>query len=182
MKKKDSGQNVHRYPWLRALMMIVLYGALLFFLWNFPTPGGRAFFQNLLGGFLYLACGLALLGVTVVFLLLFPFPPFLSLPVAGGLGAPPDDLFMEDEDEDEWEGSLFLGRSLLIPTFKSRSEEIWAILEELDDDLQPDCTLVADPEGGVIAVTVENAEEARSVIREIRSRLKAAGIGVRSPR
>ena len=63
-----------RYPWSRALMMVVIYGALMIFLWHFPTSGGRTFFQGIFRAFLHIGAGLVLVGITALFLFFFPFP------------------------------------------------------------------------------------------------------------
>lgn len=175
-------ERPYRYPWARALMVFVLYGALLVFLWHFPTSGGRAFFQAVFKGFLYIFAGLALIAVTVVFLFFFPIPP---------LPAKMQDKLVEreyaDDDEaayDDDGGGIFTGRAVLVPTFKDPQVEsrVWDILEAIQSDLDFYRTVVADVDTGVIAVTDDDDDEARAVLRELRSRLKKAGIAVRAPR
>ena len=172
-------EKPYRYPWARALMIVVLYGALLVFLWHFPTSGGRAFFQTLFQGFLYILAGLALVGVTVVFFMFFPLPPRRVQ----------DDKDILDGDEDTYEdgelfGGVFSARSVLVPPFKNPDIEprVWDILYNLQQELSPDCVIAADAQAGIIAVTDDDEAEADYVLREIRSRLRSAGIAVRSPR
>lgn len=171
-------EKTYRYPWARALMIVVLYGALLVFLWHFPTPGGRAFFQSIFRGFLYIFVGLALVAVTGVFFLFFPLPP-------GRVRADKDVFDEEDtyEDDDAF-GGVFAARSLLVPSFKNPAIEprVWDILYDVQQELDVDFTVVADAQAGMIAVMDEIEEETEYVLREIRSRLRSAGIAVRNPR
>lgn len=179
MEKSSTEQKTYRYPWARALMIVVLYGALLVFLWHFPTPGGRAFFQALFKGFLYVLAGLALIGVTIVFFLFFPIPP-----VPEKLK---DDL-MDDaytaEDDDTFTGAVLSARSLMVPAFKSPQFEshVWETLYAFEHEYQPEIDILADSHTGIIAVNDDDEEEARYILNELRSRLKAAGIAARSPR
>jgi len=158
-------------------MIVVLYGALLVFLWHFPTPGGRAFFQTLFKGFLYAFAGVALVGVTIIFFLLFPIPP-VPEKLRGELG---DDVYL-DEDEITFTGDVFPARSLLVPAFKSTEVEprIWEMLYALQRDYAPDSEIFADAYTGIIAVS--ELDDADVVLDELRSRLKAAGIVYRNPR
>jgi len=181
MEESSTEQKTYRYPWARALMIVVLYGALLVFLWHFPTPGGRAFFQSLFKGFLYIFAGLALIGVTVVFVLFFPIPPVPEKKKNAFLD---DGYSVEYEDGDDYPGSVYSMCSLMAPTFKNPGVEqrVWEILYSIERDEEFGCDIFADLESGVIAVSDEDEEEASYVLDEIRSRLKAAGIAVRSPR
>lgn len=178
MEKSSTEQKVYRYPWARALMIIVLYGALLVFLWHFPTPGGRAFFQALFKGFLYVLAGLALIAVTAVFFLFFPIPPAQEQK-----NELHHDAYAND-DEDDYLGSVFSMRSLMVPTFKNPDVEprVWDTLFSIEREGELGCDVFADANTGVIAVSEEDEEEAAYTLSEIRSRLKAAGIAVRSPR
>lgn len=179
MEKSSTEQKVYRYPWARALMLVVLYGALLIFLWHFPTPGGRAFFQALFKGFLYVIAGLALIGVTAIFFLFFPLPP-----VPEKLKDDLVDDAYADENDDDFVGAVVPVRSLMVTAFKSPEVEprIWEILYTLQRDYQFDYDILADPSTGIVAVVDEDEEEAEYILDEIRSRLKAAGIAVRTPR
>ena len=179
MEKSSTEQKAYRYPWARALMFIVLYGALLVFLWHFPTPGGRAFFQALFKGFLYVIAGLALIGVTAIFFLFFPLPP-VPEKLRDGLA---DDVY-NDEEDDDFDDTISPARSLMVPAFKSSDVEphVWEILYALEHEYQPDCDILADAYTGIIAVSEEDEEETDYILSEIRSRLKAAGIAVRNPR
>ncbi|HQE92722.1 MAG TPA: hypothetical protein PLH19_08230 [Anaerolineae bacterium] len=170
--------KTYHYPWARALMVLVLYGALLVFLWHFPTPGGRAFFQTLFRGFLYVLAGLGLVAVTVIFFLFFPLPQQWNRKIealnAGAEG---------DYEAEEGLGGVFTARSLLIPAFKSPDVEsrVWDILYDLESELDPDCVIAADARSGIITITDDDEEETDYILREIRSRLKSADIAVRSP-
>jgi hypothetical protein len=178
MEKSSAEQKTYHYPWARALMLVVLYGALLVFLWHFPTPGGRAFFQTLFKGFLYVIAGLALVAVTAIFVLFFPLPPMPEKRADGLAG----DAY--DEDGDYFHSAVVPVRSLMVPTFKSTDVEprIWEILYTLQRDFEFDYDILADPSTGIVAVVNEDEEEAEYILDEIRSNLKAAGIAVRSPR
>jgi hypothetical protein len=174
----QTDMKTYHYPWARALMIVVLYGALLVFLWHFPTPGGRAFFQSLFRGFFYLLAGLALLAVTAIFFLFFPLPPQRSKKT--------DEFAAGDEDVYEGEeglGGVFTARSLLVPAFKNPEVEsrVWDILYELEGELNLDCVIAADARSGIITITDDDEAETDYVLREIRSRMKSAGIAVRNP-
>ena len=179
MEKPSTEQKPYRYPWARALMLVVLYGALLIFLWHFPTPGGRAFFQTLFKGFLYVIAGLALVAITVVFFLLFPIPP-VPVKLKNGFE---DDVYLDD-DRDNFVGAVLSARSLLVPAFKSSqfAPHVWETLYAFEQEYQPEVDILADPFTGIIAVNDDDEEEATHILNEIRSRLKAAGIATRSPR
>lgn len=181
MEKSSTEQKMYRYPWARALMIVVLYGALLIFLWHFPTPGGRAFFQALFKGFLYVIAGLALVAVTVVFFLFFPLPP-VPEKMRGEMR---DDAYADDNDyDDNSSGSIFSMRSLMVPTFKNPAIEprVWEVLYTIEREGELSCDIFADADTGIIAVSEEDDEEAEYILAEIRSHLKGAGIAVRSPR
>lgn len=179
MEKSSTEQKAYRYPWARALMIVVLYGALLVFLWHFPTPGGRAFFQTLFKGFLYVIAGLVLVAITIIFFLLFPIP-HVPKKLKNGLE---DDAYPGD-DRDVFVGAILSARSLLVPAFKSPQFEshVWETLYAFEQEYQPETDILADPYTGIIAVNDDDEEEATYILNEIRSRLKAAGIATRSPR
>ncbi len=174
-----TDEKSYHYPWARALMIVVLYGALLVFLWHFPTPGGRAFFQALFRGFLYIFAGLAFVAITIIFFLFFPLPPQRTQKTEG---------FATDDGDaangDAGFGGVFTARSLLVPTFKNPEVEsrIWDILYDLEGELDPDCVIAADARSGIITITDDDVGETDYVLEEIRSHLRRAGIAVRSPR
>lgn len=178
MEKSSTETKAYRYPWARALMIVVLYGALLVFLWHFPTPGGRAFFQTLFKGFLYVIAGLGVVAVTAIFFLFFPLPPVPEKHL--------DDLVDDayDEEDSGFHAAIVPVRSLMVPAFKTSAAEsrVWEILYTLQRDYEFDYDIMADPSTGVIAVVDEDEEEAEYILDEIRANLKAAGIAVRSPR
>ncbi|MEJ5308628.1 MAG: hypothetical protein WHX52_02565 [Anaerolineae bacterium] len=179
MQKSSTEQKVYRYPWARALMIVVLYGAMLVFLWHFPTPGGRAFFQTLFRGFLYILAGLALIGVTIVFFLFFPIPPVPEKMKKELLDEAP-----VDDDQDNFDGEVLPARALMVPAFKSPEVEprVWETLYAFERDYQLEGDILADAYTGIIAVTEDDEEETEYILDEIRSRLKAAGIAFRNPR
>ncbi|HOU14240.1 MAG TPA: hypothetical protein PKZ84_14115 [Anaerolineae bacterium] len=174
-----TDEKSYHYPWARALMIVVLYGALLIFLWHFPTPGGRAFFQALFRGFLYIFAGLALVLVTIIFFMFFPLPPQQRKP---------DEEFVTDDEDDDTDeagwGGVFTARSLLVPAFKNPEVEsrVWDILYDLEGELNPNCVIAADARSGIITITDGDVGETDYVLEEIRSHLRRAGIAVRSPR
>jgi hypothetical protein len=177
------------YPWARALMIVVLYGALMIFLWLFPTPGGQAFFQRLFTGFLYIFAGLLLVGVTLLAILMFPFPriPWLSSALdemEDEVEAydPAEEAFVDDI-EDYWPG-LLMANTVLVPTFRKPDGAItvWTVLEELEETLKLDTLILADPKSGVIAVTSSDAADAADMMHELRERLEEQGIKSRLPR
>lgn len=182
MDKLSAEEKVYRYPWARALMIVVLYGALLVFLWHFPTPGGRAFFQALFKGFLYVFAGLALIGITVIFFLFFPIPPVPEKLKHELLN---DTAADEAGGDDDWyPGSVYTARALIAPTFKNPDVEprVWDVLYAIEREDAFGCDIYADPDTGVIAISDDDDDEAAYVLNSIRSRLKAAGIATRSPR
>jgi len=180
--EKDDLEKQH-YPWARVLMIVVLYGALLFFLWHFPSQGGRVFFQNLFKGFLYLLAGLALIGVTILAFTFIPVPLSWAIPRL-------DDAFDDEDEYEEYEdvdggvSDIFTGRALMIPTLKSveGETEVWDILRYLEEDFQPDCIISLDPDTGILMVSEEDPDEADFLINEIRARLRQAKISARTPR
>ena len=94
--------ETYHYPWARNLFLVVLYVGILVFLWHFPLEGTRAFFRELMGGFLYLFAGLILLGVTA--LLIFSLLPAAPAEADAGF----DFEALEDEEAFALEG-LTLG-------------------------------------------------------------------------
>jgi len=176
---EEKSEN-ERYPWARALMIIVLYGALLIFLWHFPTEGGQEFFQKLFVGFVYGLVALLLLVITLVGLLLFPVPPFLKIEVEDV-----DEMLEEEEaTAPEFFQTIFPGRAVLVPALKNAEQEaeIWSMLYEIEDEFEPASSVVVDVQSGIIGVLEEEPGEADFLIAEIRKRLRAVKISVRSPR
>lgn len=165
-----------RYPWLRALMMVVLYGALMIFLWNFPTAGGRAFFQDLFRAFLYIGVGLVLVGITALFLFLFPFP---KIPLPKSFADVQDNDNAYDYTDDF--GGAVDAQSLIIPTISRPGveDQVWTLLEALEDEPDFADLVLFDSETGIIAVMDDDGD---NLMQEIRARLKRAGITARAPR
>ena len=175
---EEQNENEH-YPWARALMMIVLYGALLIFLWHFPTEGGRVFFQTLFNGFLYGIAALVLIAITLAVLLLFPVPPFLSVE----LESVEEPLEEDADDASGFYQTIFPGRVVLVSALKDavREAEVWSVLYEIKDELEPGGSIIVDVQGGAIGVLDGEANEADLLINEIQKRLRKAKISVCAP-
>jgi hypothetical protein len=99
---------------------------------------------------------------------------------------PADNADVEWEDEDGVAlGGVYPARSLLVPDFKlpEVEPEVWDILYEIEDEMQPASVISADAYTGIISVA-EGSEgpAANALLNEIRSRLRRAGISVRVPR
>ncbi len=177
------------YPWAKALMIIVLYGALLVFLWHFPIPAVETFFRNVMRGFLYIFAGLVLILLTILAFLFFPIPP---LPESWTEGM--DEWDEEDYDEDEyeeWDEELpipdmtsMLARSLKLSNYRLADHEdvVWDVLDDVIMTSDAMAFVAFDPMPGVITVTDLAPEETNELIGEIRGRLEAAGFKVRTPR
>ena len=175
---EETAENEH-YPWARALMIIVLYGALLIFLWYFPTEGGREFFQKLFNGFLYGLAALVLIAVTVVVFLSFPIPSFLRIEVETL-----EEPLEEDEDATvapEFFRTVFPGRVVMVPALREpeREAEVWSVLYEVKDEFEPVSSVLVDAKSGIIGVLDEEPGEAGFLMAEIQQRLVAADIAVR---
>ncbi len=199
MEREELDQEIEvlRYPWLRNLFFVVLYAAILIFLWHFPTEGGRQFFQKLLWGIVYILAGLAVVGGAVlVFMFILPaFPEEEE-------DEEYDEYEEYDEDEDfsliDQEGFRELlesltademrvveGRSVAVPALQDpqRAEMVLDILRDMVDTADDPGTLVADRHTGVIMVEGEGDEQATArLLRDVRTRLRREGIKVRQPR
>ena len=168
-------EDTYHYPWARSLMLVVLYVALMVFLWHFPTTGGRAFFRGLFRGLLTVVAGLAVVGVTLLLILLVLPAPRI-----------PEDDDMYDEDEAEYDfaplDSVIPAYSILVPALKKPETEpfVWDLLGALEQELVG--MMLADTATGIVTVTEVDAETAAYNVEEIRARLKQAGITTRRPR
>ena len=185
-------QERHGYPWAKALMILVLYGALLVFLWHFPIPVAETFFRNLMRGFLYILAGLVLILITVLAFLFFPFPP---LPESWTEGMEDMDEWDEDEEEfGEWDEEFqvpvpegmtsMLARSLKLGNYRLADHEsvVWDILDEVIVTSNVLALVAFDPMPGVITVTDLDPDETNKLLAEIRNRLTDEGFKVRTPR
>jgi len=183
MKENPESESVlpateepYRYPWARSLMLIVLYGALLVFLWHFPTPGGRVFFRDLFRSLLTIMAGLAIVGVTLLVLLfILPAVPMPEL----------DEAYDEDEAEmDDFVdlSTVLPSSAILVPALKkpATEPEILDLLYDLEPEL--DGIVLADSKTGIITVAEVGATAASYLIGRIRAYLKQAGYTTRSPR
>ena len=187
----SDGQERRGYPWAKALMIIVLYGALLVFLWHFPIPAVETFFRNVMRGFLYIFAGLGLVLITFITLLLFPFP---SLPESWTEGMDEwDEEDYEEEDYEEWDEGLpipipdmtsMLARSLKLSNYRLADHEdvVWEILDDVIITSDAMAFVAFDPMPGVITVTDLDPEETNELVAKIRERLKDEGFKVRTPR
>lgn len=168
----DLEEKPYRYPWERALLVVVLYGSLLIFLWYFPTEGGRAFFQILFRGVFYALAGVLLLAITFVFFLFFPLPP----------ASEEKSELTPVEEEDFWTG-VVSAQAVMVPAFRKANVEsqVWDVLHKIENNLEVTSLIVADPDSGIIAVVEEDSEETAFVLHEISERLRQMGITVRVP-
>ena len=206
MEREELDQEIEnlRYPWLRNLFFVVLYAAILIFLWHFPTEGGRQFFQNLLWGIVYILAGLAVVGGAVlVFMLILPaFPEEEEDEEYDEYDEYDEDEEYDDEDayfplidrEDfrellesitADEMRLVEGRSLAVPALQDpqRAEMVLDILRDMVDEADDPGTLVVDRLTGVIMVEGEDDKQAAArLLRDVRTRLRREGIKVRQPR
>ncbi|HNT73760.1 MAG TPA: hypothetical protein PKH77_01940 [Anaerolineae bacterium] len=176
--EKNNPDTSQRYPWARALLVIVLYGALLVFLWHFPTEGGRVFFQDLFRGFLYVIAGLLLVGITLLFFVFLPLPARLL----ERIDSDADDV---DEDaEDRVAEVVFSGRAFMIPGLQTADNEaaVWEILYAIETDFKPEATICLDAHSEILTITDDDPEELDFLIEEIRTRLRALKLMLRAPR
>jgi len=173
-------------------MIIVLYGALLIFLWHFPIPAVATFFRNLMRGFLYIFAGLGLVLITFLVLLFFPFPSVPEAWMEGmeeGMGEWDEDEYEDEEWDEEFpipdvDITSMLARSLKLSNYRLADHEniIWEILDEVMITSDAMAFVAFDPMPGVITVTDLDPEETNEVVGEIRDRLTDAGFKVRTPR
>lgn len=175
--EKNDPDVSPRYPWARALLVVVLYGALLVFLWHFPTEGGRTFFQSLFKGFLYVLAALALVGITLLFFIFLPLPARLFK----SIDTEADDAEADQEGEDV--AVVNSGRAFMIPGLKAAENEaaVWEMLYAIEEDFKPAAAICLDAQSGVLTVTDDDPEEADFVIEEIRVRLRDLKLTMRPP-
>ncbi|MGC9399625.1 MAG: hypothetical protein ACP5HM_10880 [Anaerolineae bacterium] len=176
MKQK---QEVYRYPWLRNLFLLVVYVALIIFLWNFPGEGVKVFFRNLLGGILYLLAGLVLVGLTLLLLIAL-------------LPAVPKSWVPEEEDDEEpvhemlpEENVIVLtGRTLGVPKLRDPQyvRAVWDILAEVEASIDGECLVVVDDRVGTLSVSAENPRVLDDFVRDLSGRLQKEGLYVRRVR
>jgi hypothetical protein len=162
------------YPWARSLLIIVLYISLLIFLWHFPAAGVQRFFRNLMTGFGYLLAGLALVGLTLLALMLIPAP--LSIQSY-------ED--MSEGDEDDWAPFTLPGRVMMIPALKnaSKAPEIIDLIYDFAADHEITSTLlVTDVVHGALSVAADEDEDIAWILNGIKARLREADIRVHNPR
>jgi hypothetical protein len=162
----ETYENIeaYRYPWIRNLFFVVLYVALLIFLWHFPAPAVRAFMRNLLQGLLYLLAGLALVGISV--LLFIEILPRLELQTG-----------LVESLEDLPDGTLFEGRSFKIPALKNpkNHRRIWETLTDLKASSDQTWTAVVDEDTGVLTVVLYEDTDIQQVLRSVKEGLQQAG-------
>jgi hypothetical protein len=174
-------------------MILVLYGALLVFLWHFPIPAVETFFRNLMRGFLYILAGLVLVLITVLVFLFFPFPPLPEAWVEGIEGMEEGGNEWEEDEYAEWDEEFpipdvditsMLARTLKLSNYRLAEHEniIWEILDEVMITSDAMAFVAFDPMPGVITVTDLDPEETNELLAKIRERLKDEGFKVRTPR
>ncbi len=149
-----------RYPWERALLLVVLYGALLVFLWYFPSEGGRTYFRTLLQGLLYFCGGTVLIAISLLLVLVIVLPA-------------------SRQDETEPGPALAEGMALKFTPLSpngERAELLRERLEELQDELHYRGEIIASWEDGVVAVAGETEEETALLWLNVRNALKEEGI------
>lgn len=164
----------YRYPWARSLFLVVLYAAFLVFLWFFPLPALRSFFQRLLMGFVY--AGAALVIVAITFFILTAVLPPIPLP---------DEDADEDWDEAEAGPDVLSGYAMAVPALMDpdRADVVWQIIDEIVMDTATFATITVDEQTGIIAVTDEMFEpDVVRLVHDIRERLRDAHLIVRKPR
>ncbi len=175
MTTEKNNPDIQHYPWARALLVVVLYGALLVFLWHFPTEGGRTFFQGLFRGFLYVLAGLALVGITLLFFIFLPLPARLIRDIDKETDV------SETDQEDEGVEVVNSGRAFMIPGLKNAEAAVWEMLYAIEEDFKPTAAICLDTQSGVLIVTDDDPEEADFLIEEIRVRLRDLKLAMRSP-
>jgi hypothetical protein len=165
----------YRYPWARSLFLVVLYAALIVFLWFFPLPALQSFFQRLLMGFLY--AGAALVIVIITFVTFTAVLPPISMP---------EDTVDEVWEEDNGAGpDVLSGYAIAVPALMDpgKAEVVWQIIDEVAMDTTTFATITVDEGTGIISVTDEVFESnVGDLVHDIRMRLRDARLNVRKPR
>ncbi len=177
-------ETTYRYPWARSLFLIVVYVALLLFLWYLPWEGPRLFFQKLMMGFVYGLAALLLIGVTLLVIL------FIAPPVPQHLLEDELERFDEAEWEDWEEGAGYVevlgAHAIAVPALLDpvRSELVWEVLDTLAlRSVEAIATISVDEETGIIAVTEEDDKERSArLLKDIKRALESANLRVRKPK
>ncbi len=168
-------------PWLHALIVILLYAGLLVLLWFFPLEIVRDFFRTLLGGMLYVFAGAALILVTLLFIILLPWPP------SSGVWDEEDgerdalDVFREEIPRIYIPSS----RVLIVPALKEESEDFERALTMLGTILameSEEVSFAIDDHIGALSLIVDEYDELPELVRKVREKLQSAGLKVRNPR
>ncbi len=163
------------YPWMRSILLLLLYGAAMVFLWNFPEAGGREFFRTLMHGFVYVLAGLVILGITVLLIAAL---------------VPSQDKKKDEEKEEKdsqaaaYQGkrrgkaAVSAGRVLTVPALldPSQADQVWEIVESEAEEQRTGCPVTVDESSGTIAIAETNELEARLLLRGIRERMRQAGL------
>ncbi|MGC9523667.1 MAG: hypothetical protein ACP5HG_17570 [Anaerolineae bacterium] len=185
---QDEPENAHvaqprPYPWVRAVAVILVYVAFLILLWRFPVASARHFLRNLLQGLAYLLAGLVLLGVTALAILLL-LPP-------GAVKSRKDSQEEELETLEEWEleelgleiRHVVPAIAIAVPSLRraSRPTEIIARLDEILAEVPSPFAFAVDADNGFVTVMAQTDHRARSLAREVRHRLREAGIETKRP-
>lgn len=172
----EQETETYRYPWLRTLFLLVLYAALLIFLWYFPTETGRRFFRTLFEGFLYVGAGLVLVGIT--FLLFVFIMPVLPSPEVE------DEEDLEDFPLEVFPLDVVEARSLAIPALlePANAATVWDLLLEVSEQFGDLVIITVDEETGIVSVTAPDRSMATRMVRSIRKYMQRSGFTVRKPR
>jgi hypothetical protein len=169
----EQNEDRYRYPWLRNLFFVVLYVALLIFLWHFPLEGPQIFLRNLMRGFLYLLAGLVVLGATALVVLAI-------LPPAE------EELVSNSDFEPFMDGEMLMlsGYALGVPvlTDSARAEDVWLALERFQAQTEEPSTLIIDERTGVLMLAADEPWLADDLLHELSRHLKDAGIKVKRVR
>jgi hypothetical protein len=164
----EQENETYRYPWARNLFFVVLYIGLLFFLWHFPVQSVRLFFRDLMGGFLYLLAGLAILAVTAL-LVLSLLPPAL------------DDPNVDFEALEEQEVFAIDGEVLGVPALRDpgKAEKVWETLETFQETVEISMALVIDEHAGVVMVSSDDSWRNSDLLHDLSRQLMDAGFKVK---
>ncbi len=166
----EQTEDRYRYPWLRNLFFVVLYVALLIFLWHFPLEGPQLFLRTLMRGFLYLLAGLVILGVTALVVLAI-LPPV------------EEDLVSNSEFDPFLDGEMLMlsGCALGVPRLKdsAKTEDVWQALESFQAQTEEPSTLMIDDQNGVLMLAADEPWLADDLLHELSRHLKDAGIKVK---
>ena len=166
----EQKNETYRYPWARNLFFVVLYIGLLIFLWHFPIQNVRLFFRDLMGGFLYLLAGLAILALTA-FLVFSLMPPALDDPNMGV-----DFEALEDQEVFALDGEVLGVPALRDP---GKAEKVWETLRAFQDTIEISMALIIDERAGVVMVSSDDSWRHSDLLHDLSRQLMDAGFKVK---